>query len=187
MRFNLTLLLSAFLTAACLSSAHAAPAEPSLEADVAAIDALLLGAEKLLHSAGDVPFEAIEVLEAADKYAVGAVEMMQINLAEDPEGELDGWQFTVPVTNQASMAIPFMKLEMHFLDENGDTLQVDDYAVVAKDFGMPIEEERKVPIKPGETRDWIWTTGNVPAGWSRQVKVRPTAIRFDDGRPDGDE
>jgi hypothetical protein len=127
--------------------------------------------------------KAISVLKVADDFTIGAPIIEQINLAEDPEGELDGWGITVPVTNNSDRVVEYMQLQMLYTDADGDTLQIDKWPVVARDFGLPIEEEKKVPIKPGETRDWYWTTGDTPEGWARTVKMRPSAITFKEAKP----
>ena len=36
--------------------------------------------------------------------------------------------------------------------------------------GIPIEEEFKQPLKPGESRTWVYTTGDLPADWAKNIE-----------------
>ena len=54
-----------------------------------------------------------------DSVELGPVKMEQVNLAEDPNGPLNGYGFYVDVTNNGDAAIAMLKLEIHYLDEAG--------------------------------------------------------------------
>ena len=44
--------------------------------------------------------------------------------------------------------------------------------------GVPIEEEFKQPLQPGQSRTWVYTTGDLPADWAKTVRVVPVDIGF---------
>ncbi len=109
---------------------------------------------------------------------VAAPSMEQINLAEDPEGPLNGWGFQVMVTNNGDKTIESLSITMEYLDGDGRPLEAKEWPLVAPYWSTPVEEERKVPMKPGETRPWDWSTGSVPEGWSRRIRAYPSRIAF---------
>lgn len=121
---------------------------------------------------------ALEVAEFLPQLEHGPILKERVNLAEDPEGPLNGWSFTMEVSNNSEEHIRFLNYEIAYLDEEGSTLTRKSWPLVARYYPVPIEEERKVPIAPGESREWWWTDGNMPDGWSGKVKVYPTSIKL---------
>ena len=111
---------------------------------------------------------------------LGPVEQEQVNLAENPDGPLDGWGFYVDVTNKGEQTITHLYLQVAYLGDGGKSLDSDSWPVVTKvnPGGIPIEEEFKQPLKPGESRTWVYTTGDMPAGWTKKVRVTPVDIGF---------
>jgi hypothetical protein len=120
----------------------------------------------------------IKVHEYLEHLDVSEAEMSQVNLAEDPEGPLDGWGFQVMVTNNGPKTIETMHLTIEYLGDEGVVLGQREWGLVAPFWPTPIEEERKVPMKPGDTRPWDWTTGSMPDGWAKRVRVYPSRIAF---------
>lgn len=102
----------------------------------------------------------------------------EVNLAEDPKGPKDGWGFFVDVTNNGPETINALWLTIEYLDAEGRALDTRDWPVVAPQFPVPMQEEYMVPMKPGETRTWFWSTGSLPETWSKQVKVFPSRIEL---------
>jgi hypothetical protein len=122
----------------------------------------------------------IKVHGYADNLELSEPEITQINLAEDPEGPLNGWGFQVRVTNTGDKTLATLHLTMVYLDDEGHALDFRDWPVVAPYWNTPIEEERKVPMKPGDTRPWDWSSGDMPDGWSKRVRVYPSRVTFAD-------
>ena len=122
----------------------------------------------------------LRMAEHRDKVELAPVEMEQVNLAENPDGPLDGWGFFVDVTNKGDQAIGHLYLKVSYLDAAGKALDSDSWPVATKvnPGGIPIEETYKQPLKPGETRTWTYTSGDMPAGWSKKVSVVPVDIGF---------
>jgi hypothetical protein len=111
------------------------------------------------------------------------VAMKKVNLAEDPNGELNGWMFSSDVTNNGPQTITYLQLTLRFKDTSGKTIGDARWPVVSENYGIPVEEEKKIPIKPGETRTWSYTTGDIPPGWSEQTELVATGILFQEYAP----
>jgi tetratricopeptide (TPR) repeat protein len=111
---------------------------------------------------------------------IGEVRLEQVNLAENPDGPLDGWAFYADVTSNATQPIESLMLRLQMLGEGGEVLASQEWPAVAPHLPgrLPVEEEFKVPMKPGETRTWTWTTGDLPAGWAKKSSIAAVDIRF---------
>jgi len=112
--------------------------------------------------------------------SVGPVKMEQVNLAENPDGPLNGYGFYVDVTNNGDAPIQYLNMQISYLDEKGTTLSRSKWPAVATRLpaSLPMEEGFDTPIAKGETRQWEWTTGKTPDGWSKKVSVIPINIKF---------
>jgi len=124
----------------------------------------------------------IEVHEYLDKVTLSEARQKQVNMAENPKGPLDGWGFEVDVTNNGDEPIVDMRLQITFLSPEGGALRTKEWPVVAPKFPVPMEEEAKVPIAPGETRTWWWTDGAIPERWLEQKKVKLKVTRITRGK-----
>lgn len=113
----------------------------------------------------------IDVYAYLPNLEVGEVEQKQVNMAEDPEGPLNGWGWTVPVTNKGDARIRDLRMTIQYLGADGQILDEREWAVVAPSWPTPIEEERKEVFEPGQTRTWEWTDGDLPEAWGQNVKV----------------
>ncbi len=120
----------------------------------------------------------LKVHEYLPNLDVGAPMMEQINLAEDPEGPLDGWEFSCEVTNNGDKTIESMHLTIQYLATEGGLVGSKEWPIVAPFWRIPIEEEYKQPMKPGDTRTWKWTSGNMPEAWSRQNRIYVSKIKL---------
>lgn len=110
------------------------------------------------------------------------VKVDPVNLANDPAGPKDGWGFSVSVTNNGDKVITQLNLVAQMLDDKGAILRVTPYEplVGAKySTGQYTPEEIAAPLKPGESRAWSTTTGDVPEGWAKTAKVVATKIAFE--------
>lgn len=113
----------------------------------------------------------------APNLEIGEVAIRQVNLAEDPAGPLDGWGFEVPVTNRGNDTLESAWLTIEYLDDQGRALEYRDWPIVAQDWPSPVEESAKKPMKPGETRTWLWTSGQLPPSWSKQARVYLSQVK----------
>lgn len=124
--------------------------------------------------------QRLRMSENKDAVEVGPVEMEMVNLAEDPDGPLNGYGFYVDVKNMSDKEIRTLVLRIQYLDTEGNAVGEDEWPVVAPRLpgNLPFEEGFDKPIEPGESRTWEWTTGDLPEGWSKKSKVAPIDIRF---------
>ncbi|MCB9675557.1 MAG: hypothetical protein H6737_10600 [Alphaproteobacteria bacterium] len=119
------------------------------------------------------------VASYADQLAWTDLVVEPTNLAEDPKGPKDGWGFTMEVTNNGTKTLKDLRFTVEYLGPNpGQVLDSREWPVVAKDWGIPMEEEKKVPMKPGETRTWFWSVGGLPEIWEQKARVFPSRVAF---------
>ena len=117
---------------------------------------------------------------AKDHLTIGTPRSEKINLAEDPEGPLNGTGFYVDVTHNGPDVIEALWLRIHYLGKDGTSLGAREWPVVAplREFPVPVREEFTVPMETGQTRTWEWTTGDLPQTWSGEVRVVPFKMRL---------
>jgi hypothetical protein len=119
---------------------------------------------------------------AKNKNAIefGPIKMEQVNMAEDPDGPLNGYGFYVDVTNKSDKPIQRLNVQIAYLDDDGGVLKRASWPAVAERLpaGLPMPEGFSKPIAPGEARQWEWTDGEMPQGWSKKAKVIATDIKF---------
>ncbi len=137
--------------------------------------------EEYPHTERKRKIEARRRMHMADnmnRVSLSSIRQERINLAEDPEGPLNGWGFWCEVTNTGDKPIELLQLGIYYLDDDGRVLDRDMWPVVAKALPgyLPFAEGFDKPMKPGETRTWEWTSGDFPADWARKVKVAPVHI-----------
>jgi hypothetical protein len=129
----------------------------------------------------------IKMMEHRDSVEIGPCEMEPVNLAEDPDGPLDGFMWTAEVTYKGEGAIETLNMELQHLGSDGAPIEIDKWPLVAPSApgNMPIEEEWKVPVASGETR-LFWFSDMAPEapGWAKKCKLVPVGIKLvgEDGR-----
>jgi len=118
--------------------------------------------------------------ENRDKVEIGEVEVEQVNLAENPDGPLDGWGFTADVVNNGQEAIQYLMIEIQYINDAGKSAKSEQWPAVATRLpgNLPMEEGFSEPIQPGASRTFHFTTGDLPAEWSKKVKLVPVDIGF---------
>jgi len=124
----------------------------------------------------------IKMGQYKDQVALGPIRQERINLAEDPEGPLNGWGWEIDVTNNTAKPWYKLTLGLYFLDDDGRVVDRRDWPVVAKFLPgyLPYETGFDKPMEPGETRTWEYMDGDVPEGWARKVRIVPVNIIFTD-------
>ncbi len=122
----------------------------------------------------------VQVAGYQDKLVLGEVKVAEVNLAEDPKGPKDGWGFTVEVQNAGDKTLDYLNMEVQLLGADGGKLAAMSYPLAGQSGpgGLPLPEEYTKPLKPGDKRVWSYSTGDIPEGWSKQVRVVPVALRF---------
>jgi hypothetical protein len=124
----------------------------------------------------------IKVIGYQDNLDIGPVEVEAVNLAEDPDGPLNGWMFLSDVTNNGDKTLTMLSMELQYLDGEGKVIESDRWPLVAPSApgNLPIEEEWKQPVKPGETRIYSYMdTAPEAPGWSKKARLVPTNVSFE--------
>ncbi len=123
----------------------------------------------------------IKMMEHRSDLEIGPCEMEPINLAEDPDGPLDGFMWTAEVTYKGQGAVETLNMELQHLGSDGAPIEIDKWPLVAPSApgNMPIEEEWKVPVKSGEMRTF-WFSDMAPEapGWAKKCKLVPVGIKL---------
>lgn len=102
-----------------------------------------------------------------------------INLARDPSGPKNGFSLTSQVTNNGDRTVSDLRFTVRMLAPSGATIQRKEWPLVAPRWPVPVREESKQPLKPGETRTWEYTTEDpAPGTWEQAAELRPTYIAF---------
>lgn len=109
--------------------------------------------------------------------------VVEANLAEDPKGEKDGWDFSVTVTNNGTKTIESMKVEAHLLDPaDSPYAKTCPETLVGAAFvnRQATPEEIAKALAPGESRLWscMLAKTDIPEGWAQKVRVVPVSISF---------
>lgn len=100
------------------------------------------------------------------------VQQRPVNLAEDPNGPLDGHAFTFDATLGGEHTVESLWYTLRYHSADGRILGSDAWPLLAptSQFAMPLPDIARQPWKPGETRSWEWTTRNLPEGF-KEVSV----------------
>ena len=111
---------------------------------------------------------------------VGEIVTQRINMARDPEGELNGWELVVDITNVGERRLRVVEVGIDYLNASGATLKTDRWWAVAPDLsGFPTPPAMKPSLRPGDSRTMTWTTAEAPEGWvAGSFAVRPTKVEF---------
>lgn len=119
--------------------------------------------------------------EHKDKISISAPEQEQVNLGGEVDGVPNGWAFYVDVTNKGDQPITRLTLQLRFLNEQGSVLKTANHPSVGSRYpGRSwVEDEYKAPLQPGQTRQWKYTTGDIPPNWGQKVEVKAIDISFD--------
>jgi hypothetical protein len=113
---------------------------------------------------------------------VSDLRVTKINLAEDPDGPLNGTSFAFDVTYKGDKPLVSMWFAGQFLDKQGKIIDTKEWPLVAPyvEYPVPVEEEKTVPMKSGETRTWDWWADALPEGFDGKVILQPIKVRLAD-------
>ena len=67
--------------------------------------------------------QRLRMAENRDKVSSSPPEVEQVNLAENPDGPLDGWGFTADFTNEGEQAIRYLMIEIQYLNDAGKAVK----------------------------------------------------------------
>jgi len=126
--------------------------------------------------------ERMHMAEHRGKVVLGKVKMERVNMANDPQGPLNGYGFWVDVTNEAKRALTRLDLEIAYLGPSGSPLSTKRWEVVhpgpLHSDHTPMAEGFSTPMKSQETRTWEWSDAEPPKAWTKKVSITPVHIVF---------
>jgi len=120
-------------------------------------------------------------LKYLPRVSIQDTSMQRINLANDPEGPMNGWEVLANVVNQGGRTLRLVELDIQVLDTSGEPFgEPHTWWAVSRELGgFPTPEAMKPPLPPGATRVFRWTTGEVPEGWTEQLKLWVSDVVFE--------
>ena len=103
----------------------------------------------------------------------------RLNLANDPKGPENGWGLYANVTNGGDRILVEVEVRMVFLSASGEALDERTWWVVAPGLlGMPTPPAMIPPLRPDNSREFRFTTGEPPDGWTDAFRLEITNLRF---------
>jgi hypothetical protein len=116
------------------------------------------------------------------KVTIGEPIIQKVNMAEDPEGPLNGWGIEAPVTNTGDKALKIVKMGIDYLGADGVSVKRDTWYTAVQDLGpLPVHPDLRPIMQPGETRPFRWSTAEEPPNWSEgSFRVKVTFVKFAD-------
>lgn len=119
-----------------------------------------------------------------DKILLENVRVEPVNLANDPDGPMNGWGVFADVRNAGIRNVVEVELLIHYLNAKGESIDTDRWWAVAKGLlGMPTPPYIVPPLPPEEIRVFRWTTGDAHEKWDKKVRLEITNLRFEDDMP----
>lgn len=136
------------------------------------------------HPNGASHKEASDILDRLlyrDRIEIQNLRVEQVNLANNPEGPLDGWGVFADIANQGRRTVSLIQVHIDLLDASGKAAGPENkWWAVAPDLGaFPTPEAIKPPLAPGASRAFRWSTSETPQDWSQKVNLRVTEVRFE--------
>lgn len=114
-----------------------------------------------------------------DFVGIGDLTKAQINMAGDPKGAADGWEFKADVTNKGEKPARQLSLALVLAKDDGTEVVTREWPVVAKRLpqGLTLPTGFDTPMAPGETRTWDFKVNNLPDGWTKAT-LRLADVRW---------
>ena len=121
----------------------------------------------------------LDELAYLDKVAIDNYRVEKINLAKDPKGPLNGWGLYADVHNNGDRIMIEVEVELQFLGADGKVLDTRTWWAVAPELmGMPTPPRIQPPLRPENSREFQFTTGEPPEGWNETFNLDIRNLRF---------
>jgi hypothetical protein len=124
---------------------------------------------------------AVEAIAFAERWLkVSELSTRKINLAEDPAGPLNGTAYTYEVTLSGDKTLDAFWFELQYFGKDDQIVDRKAWPLVAPygEYPVPVEDEKYVPMKPGETRTWEWWAEAEPEGFTGKLRLVPLRMRL---------
>ncbi len=114
------------------------------------------------------------------KLDIGEITVEPINMARDPKGPMNGYEVTADVTNGGHRSLRTVEMAIDYLSSDGKAVKSDKWWAVAPDLGgFPTPPEMKPTLHPKQSRQFKWTTAEVPDGAAAgKFGLRVTKVGF---------
>lgn len=114
---------------------------------------------------------------------IGPIEMVEVNLAHQKDGPLNGWEFSAEIKNKGDKPVQHLMFKLHYLNAEGLSVDSDTWPVVAQALpgNMPKPEGFDAPIPPGGSRRFVYETGDMPPTWGKGAKLVAIDIKLIEG------
>jgi outer membrane protein assembly factor BamD (BamD/ComL family) len=129
--------------------------------------------------------EAHAKLSYLPKVTLGRATTTRTNMADDPEGKLNGWSLDAEITNTGDRTLRVVELHVDIKDIDGKLLKSDKWWAVAPDLTIQAAPpSMRASLEPGGVRTFNWTYSDmdlereVPT--AKQFVARVTALQFKD-------
>ena len=133
----------------------------------------------------------LSMVQYLDQIPLTEPSVNPVNLAEDPEGEPNGYAVSVDVSNNTGKTIKYLMLKMDFMSDSDGSIQEDRWPMIAEknpDKTNRTEEEMAF-LEDGETRNFYYmleppgihyNEGEADERWNRKVVVTPVSVVFEE-------
>ena len=133
----------------------------------------------------------LEMVQYQDTIVLGDVAVTPVNLAQDPEGEPNGYAVSVEVKNRTGKTIKYLNMKLDFMSDNDGVIKEDRWPLIAEknpDKTNRSDEERAY-LRSGGDRLFYnmyeppgteYNEGEEDTRWNRQVVVTPISVVFEE-------
>ena len=122
-----------------------------------------------------------------DSMKISTPVIEKVNMAEDPEGPLNGWGLSCEITNTGDKRLRLVEVRIDYLKADDSVAKSDRWWAVVQDLGpLPVHPVMRPIMEPGEVRPFNWSTAEVPTGWAEgKLALRISDVKFvKEGDPD---
>lgn len=115
-----------------------------------------------------------------DAMTISTPVIQEVNMAEDPEGPLNGWGLSCEITNTGDKRLRTVEVLIDYLKADGSVAKSDKWWAVVQDLGpLPVLPVMRPIMEPGETRPFGWSTAETPPGWEEgKLAIRISDVKF---------
>ena len=75
----------------------------------------------------------LEMVQYQDTIVLGDVAVTPVNLAQDPEGEPNGYAVSVEVKNRTGKTIKYLNMKLDFMSDNDGVIKEDRWPLMRKE------------------------------------------------------
>ena len=122
----------------------------------------------------------LEMVQYQDTIVLGDVAVTPVNLAQDPEGEPNGYAVSVEVKNRTGKTIKYLNMKLDFMSDNDGVIKEDRWPLIAEknpDKTNRSDEEEPIFAAEGTVFSTTCTNRLVPST-TRERKTPVGIVRL---------